>query len=53
MTERFVEEYRDLSKNPIENCGVTVGLVDDNSYDVWRITLMGPKDTPYIKVYLD
>ena len=49
MSKRYIEEYRDLSKNPIENCGVTVGLVDDNSYDVWRITLMGPKDTPYNK----
>ena len=32
------------------NCGITVGLVDeksDNAYDNWRITLLGPKDTPY------
>ena len=47
MSKRNVEEYRDLSQNPIDNCGITVGLVDEKSYDDWKITLIGPRDTPY------
>ena len=47
MYKRNAEEYRDLNKNPITNCGVTVGLVNQDSYDDWRISLTGAKDTPY------
>ena len=37
MSKRNVEEYRDLNENQITNCGVTVGLVNQDSYDDWRI----------------
>ena len=47
MSRRNVEEFNILKRNPLPNCGVTVGLVNDNSYDDWRITLIGPKDSPY------
>ena len=47
MTKRNVEEYKELNKNPITNCGVTVGLVNEDCYDDWRITLVPPKDTSY------
>ena len=47
MYKRNAEEYRDLNKNPITNCGVTVGLVNEASYDDWKITLIGPQDTYY------
>ena len=47
MSKRNVEEYRDLSQNPITNCGVTVGLVNENSFDDQKISLTGPKDTLY------
>ena len=47
MTKRNVEEYKELNKNPITNCGVTVGLVNEDCYDDWRITLIPPKDTSY------
>ena len=47
MTKRNVEEYKELNGNPITNCGVTVGLVNEDCYDDWRITLVAPKDTSY------
>ena len=47
MSERIYKEYKDLSSNPMNICGITVGLKDDNSYYNWRFTLMPPKDTPY------
>ena len=35
--ERIREEYNELSKDPITNCGMTVGLVNENSYKDWRV----------------
>jgi len=48
MSKRNVEEFRDLNANLISNCGITVGLINEGSYDDWKVTLTGPKDTPYI-----
>ena len=45
--ERIREEYNELSKDPITNCGMTVGLVNENSYKDWRVTITGPKDSVY------
>ena len=45
--ERIREEYNELSKDPITNCGMTVGLVNENSYKDWRVTITGPKDYVY------
>ena len=47
MFKRNFEEYKELNRNPIKNIGVTVGLLNENSYDDWKVTLLGPKDTPY------
>ena len=51
MTEqakkRIIKEYERLSENIISNCGVTVGLIDENSIFEWTATLLGPKDTSY------
>ena len=47
MYKRNFEEYKELNDNPITNCGVTVGLVNEASFDDWKITLTGPKDTYY------
>ena len=47
MSKRNVEEFKELNKNPITNCGVTVGLVNEDCYDDWKITLIPPKDTSY------
>jgi len=47
MSKRSYEEYIDLNRNPLTNCGITVGLVNEGCYDVWKISLIGPKDTAY------
>ena len=44
---RILEEFKDINRNPISNCGVTVGLLDDSDPTKWRISLLGPKDTSY------
>ena len=45
--ERIREEYLDLNLNPNPNCGITVGLVKENSYKDWKVSMIGPKDTSY------
>jgi len=47
MAQRIHEELKDLNNNPIGNCGITIGLINEDSYFDWKITLFGPKDTPY------
>ena len=44
---RILEEFKDISRNPISNCGVTVGLMNENDPTRWRVSLLGPKDTSY------
>ena len=36
MSKRNVEEYKDLNRNPIPNCGMAVGLVNEHSFDDWK-----------------
>ena len=45
--DRILEEYKDINRNPISNCGVTVGLFNETDCKNWRITLLGPKDSSY------
>ena len=45
--QRILEEFKDISRNPISNCGVTVGLMNENDPTRWRVSLLGPKDTSY------
>ncbi len=45
--KKIKEEFLDLKKNPIENIGVTVGLVNEDNIFEWKCTLRGPRDTPY------
>ena len=45
--ERLYKEYHELDSNPITNCGITVGLVNENSYKDWKLTMTGPKDSYY------
>ena len=49
MVERLIEEYKEINNNPNGNCGMTIGLVNENSYYDWKITLFGPKEkeNPY------
>ena len=45
--ERIYQEYRELNNNPISNCGITVGLANNDSYRDWRVSMAGPSDTFY------
>ena len=47
MAQRIYDEYKELNKDPIGNCGITVGLLNEGIYTDWKITLTAPKDTPY------
>ena len=40
------KEYDNLQKDPILSLGCTVGLVNNDIFH-WKITLIGPVDTPY------
>ena len=44
---KLKEEFRDIKNNPILNIVATVGLPDENNLFEWRVTLFGPRDTPY------
>ena len=45
--DRIIEEYHDINKNPIANCGQTLGLFNESDYRKWRVTLLGPIDSSY------
>ena len=47
MSRRNFEEFKILNRNPLSNVGITVGLLNDDCYDDWKVTLLGPKDSPY------
>ena len=47
MEQRVYEEYHEFNQNPISNCGITVGLLNEGIYTDWKITITAPKDTPY------
>ena len=40
-------EYTQLQNDPILSLGATVGLPDPSNIFHWKITLVGPVDTPY------
>ena len=44
MVERLREELTAIQKDPIYNCGLTVGLINEDSYYDWKISLTAPKD---------
>ena len=48
-TERIKQEFRNLSDHPIGNMGIFPGLLEDNDYYRWIISILGPKETPYEK----
>ena len=41
------EEYSNLQKDPIVTLGCTVGLINPGDLFHWKISLIGPQDTPY------
>ena len=46
-SERIKQEFRNLSAHPIANMGIVPGLIEDNNYYEWIISIVGPKETPY------
>ena len=45
--KKLKKEFNDLQNNPITSLGVTVGLPDKNNIFKWKISMLGPSDTPY------
>ena len=45
--ERILEEFKDISRNPISNCGATLGLINENDPTRWLVSLCGARDTSY------
>ena len=45
--KKLKKEFNELKNNPITYLGVTVGLVDNNNIFKWKISMIGPQDTPY------
>ena len=44
---RIFREFRELKQHPILSCWIDFGLPDENNIFNWRVTLLGPPDTPY------
>ena len=44
---RILEEFKDISRNPISNCGATLGLINENDPTRWLVSLCGARDTSY------
>ena len=47
VINKLKEEYMDINNNPILNIVATVGLPDENNFFEWRLSIIGPSDTPY------
>ena len=45
--KKLKAEFNELKNNPITSLGVTVGLEDNNNIFKWKISMIGPQDTPY------
>jgi len=45
--DRLINEFNDLRRNPIPNCGVVVSLKNEGDYRLWYLSMIGPKDTSY------
>ena len=41
------EEFKQLSRKPLSNLGITVGLFNEDNLFEWKCTILGPKDTCY------
>ena len=41
------KEFNNLQNDPITSLGCTVGLINENDIFHWKLSLVGPTDTPY------
>ena len=41
------KEYKELTKEPLVNLGITVGLFNEDNMFEWKCTILGPRDTFY------
>ena len=46
--ELLKKEFEDLQNNPNTCTGCTVGLFNKIDYFNWKVSLVGPRDTPYV-----
>ena len=44
---RIREEFTELNRNPNPNLCIVVGLPNEDDLFNWRITVIGPRNTPY------
>ena len=47
--ERIKKEYKEFNFQLMVNFGIVAGLLEENNYYIWSMTILGPKDTPYCK----
>ena len=47
FSKRVYEEFKELQSEPIGNCGITIGLVNEDSFNDWKVTMTAPKDSWY------
>ena len=47
----IIEQFKYLQRNPFLNLPITIGLPNENDILKWRISMLGPKDTPYKNGY--
>ena len=40
-------EFIEISRNPLTDLGITVGLLNENDFYEWKLSILGPKDTSY------
>ena len=45
--KRIKKEFYEINRNPDQNIGCVIGLIDQNNFFEWQVTLIGPKDTSY------
>ena len=43
----IIEQFKYLQRNPFLNLPITIGLPNENDILKWRISMIGPEDTPY------
>ena len=43
----ITQEFKSLSRSPLVNFGITVGLFNEDNMFEWKCTILGPKDTVY------